>query len=775
MKTWNVIFFILLSISLAGIFSASAFAQGEVYRYTTTSFTGTFTDISSSGTFIAAQDDETYTFTGPPFAFNYDSVNYAANTTMYVQTNGYTGWSSLNTNYNDGIGDFTDEPNAICPFCCDLVTGGQVYDDGPSGGLYYQVTGVTPNRVFIIEWDNFETYENEIFTSMEVKLYESTNVIELVYHDLNDDVEQPADGNGGGTGLNGQSLHSPNDYLRYGSSEQLSTPSSDVRFTPPSVLPPQEFSLTPNPKLLNFGTTSAGVPILLSTTVNSVGAIGTSITITGTSLTGSSAYSVISGPPNGTIVPQGSSVQYVLQFLPLNSGTLTGMFTVATTGRDSGTQVMNLTGVGAVPDVSYSATSMFRGVNTEVTDTSGVQYLYVNSTGIGPLNIKSITFYGLDTRAYFVTHMPAASIPGGGVDSIGLRFVPDLEGLPDAHMVINTNAANTPWDTVGLFGVGILPHLVIDSGKSYPLPLTVNFDSVNLGSDSTLSVQLWNSGSDTLAIEKNYYESNDPDFTLVPITGTDTLIPPGGTQNIQITFTPLQQGHREAEIRIRTNIPHTLTTPIADTSSFIVNVEGTGVPHGTPSIRTFGPLNGDTLIVGKQYCVTDTFWNNGTGPLIIDIGVRNLIPSVATFTFPSFPLLIQPDSIVTFGECITLTDTGTFNGVCNPGGCATVITYSQAPVFSWSQLPMTVYGIQIGDTAIVLQPFFTTCGPDTETILMQNTENAPESYVASISGGSNPGDFTVTPTTSPVESAGGTVTFTVAFNPSTTSSGDVQI
>jgi Abnormal spindle-like microcephaly-assoc'd, ASPM-SPD-2-Hydin/Secretion system C-terminal sorting domain len=764
MKNWNSGFLIILSILLSGIFSTVTFAQGEVYRYTATSFTGTFVDLSSSGVNIGNGDDNEYIFSGPPFDFNYDSVTYSAGTDMYVQTNGYTGWSGLpndgDLEYDDGVGEFTIHPNAINPFSCDLVVGGDVYGDGPAGSLYYETTGTAPNRVFTIEWYNFETYENGNFTSMEVKLYETSNVIEALYADHNFYLAQPFDGDGGGTGLNGQVANAPNDYLRFGSNAQLSTPSSDVRFTPPVLLPPQELSLTPIPKILNFGTVAAGVSDTLYATVNSVGAPGTSITITGTNLSAASAYSIISGPPVGTIIPQGNSVQYGIQFLPLNSGTLTGIFTVATNGRDSGTQSINLTGVGAVPDVSYSATSMFRGVNVELTDTSGIQYLYVNSTGAGPLNIKSVSFFGLDARAYFITHMPQSQIPSGGVDSIGVRFVPDLEGLPDAHLVINTTAANIPSDTVSLFGVGILPHLTIDSGKSYPLPTIMNFDSVNIGTQSCMQVTLTNPGSDTIAIERNYFESADYDFSISPITGRDTLIPPGGSQQIQVCFTPLQQGHREAEIRIVTNIPHTETTPPLDTSTFIVNIEGVGVPTVGKLLVT-SPAQTDSAIAEPGYssgCQIDTLWNTTDATIIVD----SITISGSNFNYKvdESALTLPPHTHSTFEVCADPTDTGAITALLTAYGMSgeTLLT---------GTLNLEVYGELIASQTGIGTPLSSlTCDSENATIIATNLGGVPDIFTMSI-GGSDAADFTITsPSTSPTLLAGQSFTFIIRFTPS---------
>ncbi len=401
---------------------------------------------------------------------------------------------------------------------------------------------------------------------------------------------------------------------------------------------------------------------------------------------------------------------------------------------------------------------MFRGVSTELTDTSSVQYLYVNSTASVPLNVKSVSFYGVDgSKAYIITHLPSGPIPGGGVDSIGVRFMPDIEGIPDAHMVVSTNAANIPFDTVSLYGIGILPHLAIDSGKTYPLPLTVNFDSVKLGSDSTISVQLWNPGSDTIAIEKNYYESSDFDFSIVPISGTDTLIPPGGTQNIAITFTPLQQGHREAEIRIRTNIPHTETTPAQDTSSFIINVEGTGVPNGKLSIT--GPSTNGNVSVGKSGCVTDTLWNTGAASITVNsLAISGTNASDFTVSGFTTGLVIGANSYATFQLCADPSTMGAATGLLTATG-----TSSETP--ATATLNLAVFGTLIADTGIIKQSFMSqSCGLDTELISVANTGNVTDTFVTNPLVGTNSGDFSVTPSTPQIEAGGDTAKYTVIFS-----------
>ena len=165
-------------------------------------------------------------------------------------------------------------------------------------------------------------------------------------------------------------------------------------------IPPAELYLTPKPRTMNFGTATPNSPDTLYATINSVGAPGTKLGISAISIVGSSAYSIIAGSAKvGDSIPQGSSEKIGIQFLPFTSGTLTATLGVATNGADSGTQTEALTGVGAVPGVSYNGTTvLFRGTAVQLGKTAGPKYIYVTSNGVGPLNFKSFNFVGLNAN-----------------------------------------------------------------------------------------------------------------------------------------------------------------------------------------------------------------------------------------------------------------------------------------------------------------------------------------------------------------------------------------
>jgi len=96
-----------------------------------------------------------------------------------------------------------------------------------------------------------------------------------------------------------------------------------------------------------------------------------------------------------------------------------------------------------------------------------------------------------------------------------------------------------------------------------------------------MNITLVNPGSDTLAIEKNFFSNADYDFTMTPLTGSRrhyTSTAEGRSKFRSVSCT--QARRQDCYDSNYTNIPHTFNTPTRDTSAFFVNITGTGVPFG---------------------------------------------------------------------------------------------------------------------------------------------------------------------------------------------------
>src|SRR5665213_2423156 len=302
-----------------------------------------------------------------------------------------------------------------------------------------------------------------------------------------------------------------------------------------------------------------------------------------------------------------------VSYTPQAAGSRNAMVSFSTNADVPTSVNIPLTGYGLRPYISLPPllTALFSRVHVRFADTVYAT-LSVSNTGQVPLHLSPTSYVDGDyPQMYTIVRLPAI-IGADQTDSIILAFSPTVEGLMDASLHIESDANNGE-QVIPLKGIGILARL--DVNNSYSNAISMNFDSVAVGTDSCFQVTMFNPGSDTLAIEKNFFSSSDYDFSLMPLTGTDTLILPGATGTIQVCFKPLKRGYRTAELRIVTNIPLTYDSPRQDSSQFTILFIGTGVPTGNFLIT--GPDRVDTIGVGKTTCQTDTLWNLGGADLTV--------------------------------------------------------------------------------------------------------------------------------------------------------------
>ncbi|RZL05224.1 MAG: T9SS type A sorting domain-containing protein [Hymenobacter sp.] len=151
----------------------------DVSRYTFAASSGTFTAITG-GTVphdfyvatntLSANDGISEVIT-LPFTFMYGGV---ARTTLQATTDGYLDFRGTGT-FSQSINGLDRGENTVAPFYDDL--------NGINGTASYTTTGTAPNRVFTFQWLNWSVGNASAPTSIsfQVKLYETTNVVQYVY------------------------------------------------------------------------------------------------------------------------------------------------------------------------------------------------------------------------------------------------------------------------------------------------------------------------------------------------------------------------------------------------------------------------------------------------------------------------------------------------------------------------------------------------------------------------------------------------------------------
>ncbi len=217
----------IICISL--LFVVNSFAQLAMTRST---YTASYTPIGlPTATLSTATGDDVAQSAIPlGFTFNYLGTNY---TTIGLNTNGAASFDAVmaTSGTNNNLFVATAPNNTLAPW----------WDNIWSDTVLYQLSGVSPNQTFTIQWTNSLSYFNTAtqHLNFQVILHETTNVIEFSYGNLVAGIAAPNEsasiGIEGATGGAGNyldavtgSAFTSNGMLN----AQTQWPSHNFRFTP---------------------------------------------------------------------------------------------------------------------------------------------------------------------------------------------------------------------------------------------------------------------------------------------------------------------------------------------------------------------------------------------------------------------------------------------------------------------------------------------------------------------------------------------------------------
>lgn len=148
-------------------------AKSLEYNYIASSVTFSNSTLTGAATSLTLADDVYSGAITLPFTFEY----YGRDTTIvYVGSNGVVAFEQYYPSqfayFNEPIETNTHYRSVIYGFGTDLL---------PSlgGTIKYQSFGSAPNRVFVVEYLNIQTYYNRTPVSTQIKLFETTNNIEI--------------------------------------------------------------------------------------------------------------------------------------------------------------------------------------------------------------------------------------------------------------------------------------------------------------------------------------------------------------------------------------------------------------------------------------------------------------------------------------------------------------------------------------------------------------------------------------------------------------------
>ena len=178
--------------TIALLFAASFFTRNgaaQVSNYTFEQLSGNYQQLTG-GTVLGTASANNYTpqalwseiyTVAPTFPFNFNGLEY---TSFFVHSTGYISFGSPPTSGNY-LPISTNQPYAGVISAWDSRNG-FVNVGGRTSELRWQEIGTAPNRQIVIQWKDFRARNststlNTPFMNYQIHLYETTNVIEIIY------------------------------------------------------------------------------------------------------------------------------------------------------------------------------------------------------------------------------------------------------------------------------------------------------------------------------------------------------------------------------------------------------------------------------------------------------------------------------------------------------------------------------------------------------------------------------------------------------------------
>jgi archaellum component FlaF (FlaF/FlaG flagellin family) len=244
--------------------------------------------------------------------------------------------------------------------------------------------------------------------------------------------------------------------------------------------------------------------------------------------------SVVQANNCGSALGAGDSCTVNLSWTPKATGNMTGNITFTDNATNS-PQVLPLSGVGVLPAVTVSPTSL-TFPDQVVFRESKAQTITLTNTGSGILAVKNIA----TTLPFSQTNTCGSSVNAGASCTINVTFRPETIGTLTGAVSIMDNAPGSPQKIV-LTGVGTYIQLS---------PASLNFGDQTVGTTSLpKTITLSNKGSVAVSIDSiSITGTNLGDFAQTNTCGTGVAA--GASCSITVTFTPSASGRRTASVSV---------------------------------------------------------------------------------------------------------------------------------------------------------------------------------------------------------------------------------
>ena len=362
----------------------------------------------------------------------------------------------------------------------------------------------------------------------------------------------------------------------------------------------------------------------------------------------------ISGLTTPATVAAGGSTTFTAVFAPTGAGTFSGTVTVTSNAPNSpGNIGLSGTGVAGTIALSANPTSLaFGNVNTGSSSSKSVT---LTNTGTSNLTISQVTVSATDTTTSGIT-LPVSLTPGQ-TQSLAVTFSPKNEETVSGNISVSTTQGSSA--VLAISGTGTQANLIT-------IPSSANLGSVPVGSTSSQTILVSNTGNATLTITQA--NVSGAGFSTSGLT-LPLSINPSSSSIFNVVFQPAAAGSANGSLSL---ISNSIGSPTSLTLS------GMGVAE--TQTLSFSTTNVSFGNVGINSSSTNGVTITNTGNSNVQISGITVGGPGYTLSGASTPVTLVPSQIMTFNVVFTPTGTGSASGsvmvASNATGSPATITLS---------------------------------------------------------------------------------------------------
>ncbi len=286
--------------------------------------------------------------------------------------------------------------------------------------------------------------------------------------------------------------------------------------------------------------------------------------------------------------------------------------------------------------------------------------LNITDTGSGPGTITGITLSASKVFKLSGTPLfPYTLTPGSAASTLTVEILYTAAAVETDTAQITITYQGGATATVNLTGSGITSsfsykYLVQGTATTVTPGGTITFPGANVGSTSSLIVQVTNTGSATGTI--NSVSTQGP-FTLTNPINLPATLTTGNSFSVPLTFTPTQVGTQTGEVLIGNDFFILSGQGLGSNLTYAYSSNG-----GTTTVNpaTGGEVLFSPVAVGQSEQVLFTVTNSGSLPTTISL--VGTTPANGPFSVSVAPKTLAPNQSLPFAITFAPTVTGISNG-----------------------------------------------------------------------------------------------------------------